>query len=57
MVKSKEELLGIKGFGRRSLNEVVEILGELGLSLNMNLAECGLNFELKREVDFKRKRF
>jgi DNA-directed RNA polymerase subunit alpha len=34
---SEEELLEIKNFGRKSLNEVKTILADLGLSLGMRL--------------------
>jgi len=35
--KSEAEMLKTKNFGRKSLNEIKEILGELGLSLGMKL--------------------
>jgi DNA-directed RNA polymerase subunit alpha len=34
---TEQELLKIKNFGRKSLNEVKAILGDLGLSLGMKL--------------------
>lgn len=34
---TEEELLEIKNFGRKSLNEVKKILADLGLSLGMRL--------------------
>jgi len=34
---SEEELLEIKNFGRKSLNEVKTILADMGLSLGMKL--------------------
>jgi DNA-directed RNA polymerase subunit alpha len=34
---SEEELLEIKNFGRKSLNEVKTILADMGLSLGMRL--------------------
>jgi DNA-directed RNA polymerase subunit alpha len=34
---SEEELLRIRNFGRRSLNEVKAILAEMGLSLGMTI--------------------
>ncbi len=36
VTKSEAFLLGTKHFGRKSLNEVKEILAELGLTLNMS---------------------
>ncbi len=35
--KSENEMLRTKNFGRKSLNEIKELLGEMGLSLNMRL--------------------
>jgi DNA-directed RNA polymerase subunit alpha len=35
--KSESEMLKTKNFGRKSLNEIKEILGEMGLSLGMKL--------------------
>ncbi|MBI4161542.1 MAG: DNA-directed RNA polymerase subunit alpha [Acidobacteria bacterium] len=35
--KSESEMLKTKNFGRKSLNEIKEILGEMGFSLGMNL--------------------
>ena len=34
---SEEELLGIKNFSRKSLNEVKAIIADMGLSLGMRL--------------------
>jgi DNA-directed RNA polymerase subunit alpha len=45
--KSEAEMLRTKNFGRKSLNEIKEILGQLGLSLNMKLEE----FPGRRELD------
>ena len=42
--KTEAEMLKTKNFGRKSLNEIKEILGELGLSLGMKLH----NFNPKR---------
>ena len=36
--KSEAEMLKTKNFGRKSLNEIREILGEMGLSLGMKLS-------------------
>jgi DNA-directed RNA polymerase subunit alpha len=35
--KSESEMLKTKNFGRKSLKEIKEILGEMGLSLGMRL--------------------
>jgi DNA-directed RNA polymerase subunit alpha len=35
--KSESEMLRTKNFGRKSLNEIKEILGEMGLSLGMKI--------------------
>jgi DNA-directed RNA polymerase subunit alpha len=35
--KTESEMLKTKNFGRKSLNEIKEILGEMGLSLGMKL--------------------
>jgi DNA-directed RNA polymerase subunit alpha len=35
--RSEAEMLKTKNFGRKSLNEIKELLGELGLSLGMNI--------------------
>jgi len=37
VTKSEPEMLKTKNFGRKSLNEIKDILGEMGLSLGMNL--------------------
>jgi DNA-directed RNA polymerase subunit alpha len=37
--KSEAEMLRTKNFGRKSLNEIKEILGEMGLALGMKLEE------------------
>ena len=37
--RSESEMLKTKNFGRKSLNEIKEILGEMGFSLGMNLEE------------------
>ncbi len=39
--KSEQEMLKTKNFGRKSLNEIKEILANMGLSLGMNLEEMG----------------
>jgi DNA-directed RNA polymerase subunit alpha len=41
--KSEQEMLKTKNFGRKSLNEIKEILANMGLSLGMNLDEMGPN--------------
>lgn len=45
--KSEAEMLRTKNFGRKSLNEIKEILGEMGLSLGMRLEE----FPTRRELE------
>ena len=37
MQKTESELLKTKNFGKKSLNEITTILGEMGLSLGMRL--------------------
>jgi DNA-directed RNA polymerase subunit alpha len=39
--KSEQEMLRTKNFGRKSLNEIKEILGSMGLSLGMKVDERG----------------
>jgi DNA-directed RNA polymerase subunit alpha len=39
--KSENEMLKTKNFGRKSLNEIKEILGNMGLSLGMKIDEQG----------------
>lgn len=39
--KTEPEMLKTKNFGRKSLNEIKEILAEMGLSLGMKLEETG----------------
>jgi len=41
VVKTEAEMLKTKNFGRKSLNEIKEILGGMGLSLGMRLDEHG----------------
>jgi DNA-directed RNA polymerase subunit alpha len=45
--KSEAEMLRTKNFGRKSLNEIKEILNEMGLSLGLKLEE----FPSRRELD------
>lgn len=45
--KSEAEMLRTKNFGRKSLNEIKEILGEMGLSLGMKLD----SFPVRRELE------
>jgi DNA-directed RNA polymerase subunit alpha len=35
--RTEQEMLKTKNFGRKSLNEIKEVLGEMGLSLGMKL--------------------
>jgi DNA-directed RNA polymerase subunit alpha len=39
--KSESEMLKTKNFGRKSLNEIKEILASMGLSLGMSLDDRG----------------
>ena len=39
--KSESEMLKTKNFGRKSLNEIKEILSSMGLSLGMKIDEHG----------------
>ena len=41
VIKTEAEMLKTKNFGRKSLNEIKEILGGMGLSLGMRLDEQG----------------
>jgi DNA-directed RNA polymerase subunit alpha len=49
--KTEQEMLKTKNFGRKSLNEIKEILSEMGLSLGMKLD----NFPGREEIDVRRK--
>ncbi len=44
--KSEAEMLRTKNFGRKSLNEIKEILGEMGLSLGMKVEDFPTRSEL-----------
>ncbi len=48
--KSEQEMLKTKNFGRKSLNEIKEILREMGLGLGMKLE----NFPARDELDRRR---
>ena len=41
MQKTEAEMLKTKNFGRKSLNEIKEILAQMGLSLGMKIDESG----------------
>jgi DNA-directed RNA polymerase subunit alpha len=45
--KTEAEMLRTKNFGRKSLNEIKEILGEMGLSLGMKLEDFPARKELE----------
>ena len=49
--KSEAEMLKTKNFGRKSLNEIKEILSEMGLSLGMKIEgwEAPVEDESKKE--------
>ena len=46
--KTEAEMLRTKNFGRKSLNEIKEILSEMGLSLGMKLEEFPARTDLER---------
>ncbi|RIL11411.1 MAG: DNA-directed RNA polymerase subunit alpha [Proteobacteria bacterium] len=50
--KSEAEMLRTKNFGRKSLNEIKEILSEMGLSLGMKLD----NFPARKDLEQMRER-
>ena len=45
MQKTEAEMLKTKNFGRKSLNEIKEILQSMGLSLGMRLEGAGQGVE------------
>ncbi len=49
--KTEQEMLKTKNFGRKSLNEIKEILSEMGLSLGMKID----NFPSREEIEERRK--
>jgi DNA-directed RNA polymerase subunit alpha len=49
--KTEQEMLKTKNFGRKSLNEIKEILNEMGLALGMRLE----SFPTRDEIEEKRK--
>jgi DNA-directed RNA polymerase subunit alpha len=49
--KSEAEMLKTKNFGRKSLNEIKEILSEMGLSLGMKID----SFPMREEIEERRK--
>ncbi len=49
--KTEQEMLKTKNFGRKSLNEIKEILAEMGLSLGMKID----NFPRRDEIEQRRK--
>jgi DNA-directed RNA polymerase subunit alpha len=49
--KTESEMLKTKNFGRKSLNEIKEILTEMGLSLGMKIE----NFPGREEIEERRK--
>ncbi len=50
VTKSEAEMLKTKNFGRKSLNEIKEILSDMGLSFGMRLDEKGRPIQDKGEV-------
>lgn len=53
--KTEAEMLKTKNFGRKSLNEIKEILNEMGLSLGMKLENFPPAMEKEREAEKKKK--
>ncbi|MGA2939928.1 MAG: DNA-directed RNA polymerase subunit alpha [Syntrophobacteraceae bacterium] len=49
--RTEQEMLKTKNFGRKSLNEIKEILSEMGLSLGMKID----NFPSREEIEQRRK--
>jgi DNA-directed RNA polymerase subunit alpha len=49
--KTESEILATKNFGRKSLNEIKEILAEMGLSLGMKLGDFPQRSEEKAEEE------
>ncbi len=49
--KTEAEILATKNFGRKSLNEIKEILAEMGLSLGMKLEKFSTEPEGEAEED------
>jgi len=49
--KTEQEMLKTKNFGRKSLNEIKEILAEMGLSLGMKID----NFPAREDIEQRRK--
>lgn len=49
--KTEAEMLRTKNFGRKSLNEIKEILGEMGLSLGMKLEDFPARKDLEQMKD------
>lgn len=53
--KSDQEMLKTKNFGRKSLNEIKEILSQMGLSLGLKLENFPSREEIKRMKEMKEK--
>ncbi len=53
--KTDQEMLKTKNFGRKSLNEIKEILGEMGLSLGQKLENFPSREEIKKMKEMKEK--
>ncbi|MEM7249125.1 MAG: DNA-directed RNA polymerase subunit alpha [Acidobacteriota bacterium] len=49
--KTEAEMLKTKNFGRKSLNEIKEILKQMGLSLGMDLTSMGIHLEERAGQD------
>jgi hypothetical protein len=50
--KTEAEMLKTKNFGRKSLNEIKEILHTMGLSLGMQIDQAALRRRNRRLVDW-----
>jgi DNA-directed RNA polymerase subunit alpha len=46
--RTEQDMLKIKNFGRKSLNEIKEVLTDMGLSLGMRLENLPSRSELDR---------
>ncbi|MBW2061683.1 MAG: DNA-directed RNA polymerase subunit alpha [Deltaproteobacteria bacterium] len=53
--KSDQEMLKTKNFGRKSLNEIKEILSQMGLSLGLKVENFPSREEIKRMKEMKEK--
>ena len=47
--KTEQEMLKYRNFGKKSLNEIKAVLGELGLSLGMTMDEIRKNIRINKQ--------